>query len=356
MGEPILLFVLSLAGGGGGGQSKAVFVDHSRSAHHSLPGNSRATSHIGAALGEYQDQHPQDGLPRLKTLAWIPRGATLHTAKVELAFAATGLEMRLRQGWLQKGTAFVGGRDGRPAQQFLQKLLHLWGRLPVVQQLRALGRQRRSLIWPSLLPHPAPSGTRRLAETGSRAQEGGSSLPPALLHSREEEVLKPAVPAQRTLLNLLGSTSTVSGQPPVPKQGAQPSLPSLATEVGAAHEVTCRCPDSQHTKAPAQEVEGRQVGLRVPTPRTEEAAWAASALTFLLVVLTLAVLYTRLHQKCRRGPSLYWRTSSEEGRETVAAVMKRRLFSHHRRKRRLRQPPQQQRALLPSSSSDDSPA
>lgn len=56
----------------------------------------------------------------------------------------------------------------------------------------------------------------------------------------------------------------------------------------------------------------------MPTPRTEEAAWAASALTFLLVLLTLAVLYTRLHQKCRRGPSLYWMTGGEEGHETVA--------------------------------------
>lgn len=56
----------------------------------------------------------------------------------------------------------------------------------------------------------------------------------------------------------------------------------------------------------------------MPTPRTEEAAWAASALTFLLVLLTLAVLYTRLHRKCRRGPSLYWMTGGEEGHETVA--------------------------------------
>ncbi|KAM6463183.1 tumor protein p53-inducible protein 13 isoform 2-T2 [Liasis olivaceus] len=299
-GAPLLLLVLSLAGSGGGQESKAVFVDQRRFAHRSLPG-SRASGHAGAALGGYEDWPPPDRPPRPK------------------------------------------------------KLFHLWERLPVARQLRALGRRRRSIFRPGLPSRPAPSGTKRFAETGGRAQAGQSSLPPALRNAREEKAAsKPADPAQRTLPNHPGSSSLPSGQPPVTKQGVQPSLPSLATEVGAVHGATCQCPGSKRTDVPVQEVEGRQVGLRVPTPRTEEAAWAASALTFLLVVLTLAVLYTRLHQKCRRGPSLYWMMSSEEGRDTVAAVMKRRLFSRHRRKRRLRQQPQQQRVLLPSSSSDDS--
>ncbi|CAM5164439.1 unnamed protein product [Eretmochelys imbricata] len=40
-------------------------------------------------------------------------------------------------------------------------------------------------------------------------------------------------------------------------------------------------------------------------PRTEEAAWAASALTFLLVP-TLAGLYTQLHHTFHKSQSLYW--------------------------------------------------
>ncbi|XP_034260205.2 tumor protein p53-inducible protein 13 [Pantherophis guttatus] len=276
-------------------------------------------------------------------LAWIPRGSTSHTAKVDVAFAASGLETHLRRRWPQKGT----GRDACPAQQSLQKLLNLWEKLPIFQQFWAHGRQRRAIF----LPHPAPSGTKRLAAKDGHAQEDQSRLTLAQPTFREEkDPWKPADRAQRTLPNHLGAANMVPGHHHATKRGVQPTLSSTATKVGAAHEAGCRCPDSQQATVMVQEMEARQGGLRVPTPRTEEAAWAASALTFLLVLLTLAVLYTRLHRKCRRGPSLYWMTSSEEGRETVAAVMKRRLFSRPRRTKRPRQPP---RLLLPSSSSED---
>lgn len=47
--------------------------------------------------------------------------------------------------------------------------------------------------------------------------------------------------------------------------------------------------------------------LRPPrTPRTDEAVWAAAALGFLLVLLALSVLHTRLYRHWRRAPSLYW--------------------------------------------------
>ncbi|CAM4679337.1 unnamed protein product [Caretta caretta] len=49
-------------------------------------------------------------------------------------------------------------------------------------------------------------------------------------------------------------------------------------------------------------------------PHTEEAAWAASALTFPLVVPTLAVLYTRLHHKSQ---SLYW-APGDAGQEPLS--------------------------------------
>lgn len=199
--------------------------------------------------------------------------------------------------------------------QSLQKLLHLWERLPMVQQLRAHGRRRRAVFF----PRPAPSGTKRLAAKGSRVKGDQSRLTLARPTFREEkDPWKPADPARRTLPNHPDGANVVPGHHRATKRGARPPLPSAATEVGAAHEAGCRCPDSQRATVAAQEMEARQGVLRVPTPRTEEAAWAASALTFLLVLLTLAVLYTRLHRKCRRGPSLYWMTSSEEGRETVA--------------------------------------
>ncbi|XP_058019944.1 tumor protein p53-inducible protein 13 isoform X2 [Ahaetulla prasina] len=293
-GAPVLLLVLSLAGSSGGGQeNRAIFVDQKSFPDQNLPGN-RSKGDIGAALGEWKDHRPQ--------------------------------------GWPTR----------------LKKPLQLWEKLPMVQQLQEHGRRRRAVF----LPHPAPNGTKRLAAKGVHAQEDQSRLTSVQPTFREEkDPWKPTDPARRTLPNHPGGASLVPGHHHATKRGVRPPLSSAATEVGAAHEAGCRCPDSQRATVAVQEMEARQGGLRVPTPRTEEAAWAASALTVLLVLLTLAVLYTRLHRKCRRGPSLYWMTSSEEGRETVAAVMKRRLFSRPRRTKRPRQPPP--RLLLPSSSSED---
>ncbi|KAG8147327.1 hypothetical protein E2320_000191, partial [Naja naja] len=275
-------------------ENKAIFVDQKNFAEENLPGDSGSKGNVGAALGELKDHLPQDWLTRLKPLTWIPRGSTFHTAKVELAFAAPGLETRLHRRWPQKG---MGG-DACPAQQ---KLHPLWERLPMVQQLWPHGRPRHAMF----LPRPAPSGTKRLASKAGRAQEDQEKDPRKL--------------ARRTLQNHAGDASVVPRHGHATKRGARPPLPSTTTDAGAVHKAGCRCPDSQRATVVAQEMEARQGGLRVPTPRTEEAAWAASALTFLLVLLSLAVLYTRLHQKCRRGPSLYWMTSSEEGHETVAS-------------------------------------
>ncbi|XP_066119250.1 tumor protein p53-inducible protein 13 isoform X5 [Saccopteryx bilineata] len=85
------------------------------------------------------------------------------------------------------------------------------------------------------------------------------------------------------------------------------------------------------TPAPPREARG-------PTPRTEEAAWAAMALTFLLVLLTLATLCTRLHRNFRRGESIYWGPIADS-QDTVAAVLKRRLLMPPRRVKRSRRRP-----------------
>ncbi len=48
------------------------------------------------------------------------------------------------------------------------------------------------------------------------------------------------------------------------------------------------------------------------TPRTDEAVWAAAALGFLLVLLTLSVLHTRLYRHWRTTPSLYWHDPQQD--------------------------------------------
>ncbi|XP_041796818.1 tumor protein p53-inducible protein 13 [Chelmon rostratus] len=85
------------------------------------------------------------------------------------------------------------------------------------------------------------------------------------------------------------------------------------------------------------------------TPRTDEAVWAAAALGFLLVLLTLSVLHTRLYRHWRTTPSLYWHDPQQDY-DSVADVIRRRLRIAKRRRKRGRR---QECVLLPSSSSSD---
>ncbi|XP_062887975.1 uncharacterized protein tp53i13 [Mobula hypostoma] len=94
----------------------------------------------------------------------------------------------------------------------------------------------------------------------------------------------------------------------------------------------------------------------VPTPRTEEAAWAAAALTFLFVFLTLGVLYTGLYKKFVKSNSLYWApVPAVEGKENVADIIKRRITRLG--KKRKKRPLHKKKSVapydvLPSDNSD----
>ncbi|XP_077579551.1 tumor protein p53-inducible protein 13 [Stigmatopora nigra] len=83
--------------------------------------------------------------------------------------------------------------------------------------------------------------------------------------------------------------------------------------------------------------------------RSNEAVWAAAALGFLMVLLTLSVLHTRLYRHWRTMPSLYWHDSQQDY-DRVADVIQRRLQIAKRRRKRGRR---QECVLLPSSSSSD---
>ncbi|XP_067306707.1 tumor protein p53-inducible protein 13 [Pseudorasbora parva] len=97
-------------------------------------------------------------------------------------------------------------------------------------------------------------------------------------------------------------------------------------------------------------LEGPLRGERIPIPRTDEAVWAAGALGFLLVLLTLSVLHTRLYRHCRSSTSLYWHDHQQDY-ENVGDIIRRRLRMIGRRKRRSRR---QECALLHSSNEENS--
>lgn len=137
-----------------------------------------------------------------------------------------------------------------------------------------------------------------------------------------------------------GEGSNALSVPPVSLLPGQPrSNASSRTEAqipnGQGSPGGCACPNQA---SPAPRAAGPPRVARGPTPRTEEAAWAAMALTFLLVLLTLATLCTRLHRNFRRGESIYWGPTSDS-QDTVAAVLKRRLLMPPRRVKRSRRRP-----------------
>ncbi|XP_074536506.1 uncharacterized protein tp53i13 [Halichoeres trimaculatus] len=83
--------------------------------------------------------------------------------------------------------------------------------------------------------------------------------------------------------------------------------------------------------------------------RNDQALWAASALGFLLVLLTLSVLHTRLYRHWRTSPSVYWHDPKQDY-DTVADVIRRRIQIA---KRRLKRGRRKECVFLPSSSSSD---
>lgn len=100
----------------------------------------------------------------------------------------------------------------------------------------------------------------------------------------------------------------------VPKAQSEPphqqhSNPQPASYLPDTHDCD-GCKAGEHC-----ECEGRAAVMSkgLPrTPRTDEAVWAAAALGFLLVLLTLSVLHTRLYRHWRTTPSLYWRDPRQD--------------------------------------------
>ncbi|XP_039985847.1 tumor protein p53-inducible protein 13 isoform X2 [Xiphias gladius] len=149
-----------------------------------------------------------------------------------------------------------------------------------------------------------------------------------------------------------GFDSVSKSQSESPPQPQQHPNPHPAIYLPNSHECDS-CKTGKHcdcTKASGAEAQATVVNTGLPrTPRTDEAVWAAAALGFLLVLLTLSVLHTRLYRHWRTTPSLYWHDPRQDY-DSVADVIRRRLRIANRRRKRGRR---QECVLLPSSSSSD---
>lgn len=108
-----------------------------------------------------------------------------------------------------------------------------------------------------------------------------------------------------------GLDSQAESPPQQEQQPPPPPQPHLAMYLPDSHQCDS-CKPGEHcdcTKTSGAEAgaEAATVSKGLPrTPRTDEAVWAAAALGFLLVLLTLSVLHTRLYRHWRTTPSLYW--------------------------------------------------
>ncbi|XP_022365738.1 tumor protein p53-inducible protein 13 isoform X2 [Enhydra lutris kenyoni] len=265
--------------------------------------------------------------------AW---GVVLEMAWIEPARAAHLLKRRWRQRQRKKAWLCSDGLSGslvpRPGRgklcwrgcvQAPALAFTLWSWWPPgaeeatrgPRHLSPGGAKRRGLR-AALGLRPTPSGPRF---SSASPQSQGPRQP--MLAARAAGGEAPSVPTPPVLPEGLGGNASSRLEAPVPK--------------GQSSSGSCRCPGEA---SPAPRAAAPPRVARGPTPRTEEAAWAAMALTFLLVLLTLATLCTRLHRNFRRGESIYWEPTADS-QDTVAAVLKRRLLMPPRRVKRSRRRP-----------------
>ncbi|KAK2504794.1 hypothetical protein MC885_019398 [Smutsia gigantea] len=281
---------------------------------------------------------PDSSLTRDRPLVLAAWGVLLEMAWVEPAWASHWLKRQRRRklrrkAWFHSdslsGSSPLVPAPGRgrlrrrgcvqaPALAFT---LHRW-RPPGTEaaprgprQRSPAGAKKRELR-AALGLQPTPSALR-----GPAASPWSSKAKRPLMGTPGERGNDPSVPTVSLLPAELGSNASPRIEAQVPKEQSSRG--------------GCACP-SQASPAPQAAAPPRVA--RGPTPRTEEAAWAAMALTFLLVLLTLATLCTRLHRNFRRGESIYWEPTAD-GQDTVAAVLKRRLLMPPRRVKRSRRRP-----------------
>nr|XP_020441687.1 tumor protein p53-inducible protein 13 [Monopterus albus] len=166
------------------------------------------------------------------------------------------------------------------------------------------------------------------------------------------EVKQREVEQKQTHSNNTGFDSVSKSQSESPPQSQHHSNSKLVHYLPNTHDCD-GCKAGEHcecSKDTGAETRAAAVKNGLPrTPRSDEAVWAAAALGFLLVLLTLSVLHTRLYRHWRTTPSFYWHDPRQDY-DSVADVIRRRLRIAKKRRKRGRR---QECVLLPSSSSSD---
>ncbi|XP_012665235.1 tumor protein p53-inducible protein 13 isoform X1 [Otolemur garnettii] len=282
---------------------------------------------------------PDSSLTQDRPLVLTAWGVVLEMAWVEPAWASHWLKRRKRL--KQRGKTAWFHCDSLSE---LSPLVPSPGREPL-----CLKGCTQALVLAFALRSWRPPGTevssrrlRQLFSSGAkrRGLRAAVHLQPTHVGLRVPSASPWSLKARQPMLGVLHKEGNAPSVPSVPLLPVGPGgntssrteaqVPSRQGSPGG-----CACPNHG---SPAPRAVAPSQPARGPTPRTEEAAWAAMALTFLLVLLTLATLCTRLHRNFRRGDSIYWEPTGDS-QDTVAAVLKRRLLMPARRVKRSRRRP-----------------
>ncbi|XP_008146066.2 tumor protein p53-inducible protein 13 [Eptesicus fuscus] len=281
---------------------------------------------------------PDSSLTQDRPLVLEAWGVVLEMAWVEPAWAAHLLKRR-RWKRHRKKAQFLSGSLSGPSPLAPTPGRGRLGRSGCVQA-PALAFALRSWRPPgpevvSRAPRQhSPGGAKRRglrAALGLQPTSSAPRFPSASAWSLESRKPKSGTPGEGGKAPFVPTAPLLPGGP----RGSASARVEAQVPKGQSSPGGCACP-SQASPAPRAAAPPR--AARGPTPRTEEAAWAAMALTFLLVLLTLATLCTRLHRNFRRGESIYWGPVADS-QDTVAAVLKRRLLMPPRRVKRSRRRP-----------------
>lgn len=142
---------------------------------------------------------------------------------------------------------------------------------------------------------------------------GKNSSTHEMIDNKTADVKERELKQQQTLTGFDSISKSQLHSPQNPKKQTGSGLQRHHSCVGCQEDEDCEC--NRESWSTADAAYGYKGVSRIL--RNNEAVWAAAALGFLLVLLTLSVLHTRLYRHWRTSPSLYWRDPKQDY-DTVA--------------------------------------
>ncbi|XP_030193183.1 tumor protein p53-inducible protein 13 isoform X2 [Gadus morhua] len=208
--------------------------------------------------------------------------------------------------------------------------------------------------WPGSRGRPATTVLGSVLAKTTMAGRHGSDVKGTVEHRDRGSAGQNS--AEQKLLTDLPDRTVKNGERVAMKQSREPKLThpvGIEDKKIAHHRASTPTPTApEDIVDPDGHIAAGVLGGKGQTPRTDEAVWAAGALGFLLVLLALSVLHTRLYRQWRTTPPMYWHDPRQDY-DSVADVIRKRLKIADRRHRRKSYQPRRQECLLLLSSDEE---